>query len=56
MPDGFEVTCADPDKGNTRTYSSISLSPGQDSVKIATSDPEVTYEVRAVYENGASVR
>lgn len=56
LPDGFEVTCTEPDKAGTRTYSSISLSPGQDSVEITTSDPDVTYEAKAVYENGASIK
>jgi hypothetical protein len=34
----------------------MSLSPGQDSVAIATNDPDATYEMKAGYENGASVR
>lgn len=56
LPDTFEVTCLAPNAGTTRTLSSISLSPGQVSFDVKTSNPDVRYEVKAVYENGASVQ
>jgi hypothetical protein len=56
LPDNFEVTCLAPKAGATRTLSSIPLTPGQVSFDVKTSDPDVTYEVKAGYENGASVR
>lgn len=56
LQDGDEVACTDPGKGTTRAFSSLPLSPGQDSIEIATGAPDVRYEAKAVYESGASVR
>lgn len=51
-----EVTCPDPDNGTTVVNSSSPLSPGQDSFEVTAVDPDVKYELTAVYENGASVK
>ncbi len=56
VQDGDEVTCTDPDEGTTRILSSSPLSPGQDSVQVTAKDPGVSYELKAVYENGASIQ
>jgi hypothetical protein len=55
LHDNDEITCADPDEGTTRSFASYPLSPDQTSFEV-TSDPDVSYMVRAVYENGASVQ
>ncbi|MHA7262468.1 hypothetical protein ACX80W_04585 [Arthrobacter sp. TMN-37] len=56
VQDGDEVTCTDPDDGTTRVLSSFPVSPGQDSVQVIANDPGVGYELKAVYENGASIQ
>jgi hypothetical protein len=56
LHDTDEVTCAEPNEGTTQAFSSFPLSPDQTSFEVATSDTDVSYMVRAVYENGASVQ
>lgn len=53
---GDEVVCVDPNEGSTRAVSSSPLSPGQDSIEVTANDPNISYEVKAVYENDASVQ
>ena len=55
LHDSDEITCGDPSESTTRAFSSYPLSPDQVSFEV-TSDSDVSYEVRAVYENGASVQ
>ena len=56
LPDNFEVTCLAQKAGTTRTLSSIPLSPGQVSFDVKANEPDVTYEVKVVYENGSSFK
>ncbi|MGM0928830.1 MAG: hypothetical protein ACQEXN_03850 [Actinomycetota bacterium] len=53
--DGFEVICGDPNESTTRTFASYDL-PAEQAAFEVTTDPDVSYEVRAVHENGASVQ
>jgi hypothetical protein len=55
LHDSDEVACADPNEGTTRAFSSSPLSPDQSSFEV-TGAPDVSYTVRAVYENGSSVQ
>ncbi len=54
LPGDAEVTCGE--GAVTAAFSSLPLTPGQESIEVKTSEPTVSYEATVVYENGASVK
>lgn len=52
---GEEAVCELGDGASAIVFSGP-LSPGQDSFTVTANNPEINYEAKAVYENGASVQ
>lgn len=50
LPDGAKTICGDKSEG-TISGTVLPLSPGQDTIEVKTSDPTVSYEIKAAYEN-----
>ena len=50
LPGGAKTMCGDKSEGAI-SGTVLPLSPGQDTIKVKTSDPTVSYEMKAAYEN-----
>lgn len=49
LQDGAKTTCGEKSKGMTSS-TILELAPGQEAIKVKTSDPAVRYKVKAAYE------